>query len=312
MLGIMCSRYARQTDVWHLPCLFFCFFCFLGFWLVWFAPFLAAYDASGYRVRKGDTLYSLARRYGVSVEELMQANGLKDSADLQLDMLLRVPQKDKKQNEQYGKLSERQTTEEAKQGYGLHTVARGETYYSIAKSYEMELKDLFSLNKLDAGAPLRPGQVLTVSAAARRGLNGGRTRASEAEDSYFWPISGKREVLDGELQGVRILALDQSLVYAVQDGRVIWQGPYRSYGPVALLASADGHVYLYGGNVHFLVNIGQDVRTGEPLGKIDTGDQRYSGPAQLIATKKDYGQVYFSVFYKDAFVPVEAAPRGAG
>ena len=293
--------------------------CFVWFFIVF--PFLLpAYDAlpANYKVRKGDTLYSLARRYGVSVQELMQANGLQGSSDLKLDMLLKVPQQ--KSEDKQKKESDQRHEALTEAARSSHTVVRGDTYYSIAKRYAMKLQDLLSLNRLDAEATLRLGQVLTVRfAAAQQNASRKENRADSLnekypEESYFWPVSGKRDMLAGGLQGVRISALDESFVYAVQSGRVIWQGPYRNYGLVALLANADGHVYLYGGDVHFLVNIGQEIRTGDPLGKVDTSNAlagRRFEMAREPFVAESHGKVYFSVFYQNTFVPVEAAPRGS-
>ncbi len=44
-----------------------------------------------HRVEKGQTLWRIARAYGVSVEELMKANGLKDPRDLKAGDLIFVP-----------------------------------------------------------------------------------------------------------------------------------------------------------------------------------------------------------------------------
>ena len=307
-LPVLCSQCARFGRV----------SCFVWFFIVF--PFLLpAYDAppASYKVRKGDTLYSLARRYGVSVQELMQANGLQGSSDLRLDMLLKVPQQQSENEQKNEQNWQRETPEE--KAHGSHTVVQGDTYYSIARRYAMKLQDLLLLNELDAESALHPGQVLAVRfAAAQQNANWKETRTDkwneeDREESYFWPVSGRREVLAGELQGVRISALNESLIYAVQSGRVIWKGPYRSYGLIALLASADGHVYFYGGNVHFLVNIGQEIRTGDPLGKVDTSSPLPGGKRVDEAfVVENHGKVYFSVFYKNTFVPVGVAPRGSG
>ncbi|RIH90199.1 Endolytic peptidoglycan transglycosylase RlpA [Calidithermus terrae] len=45
-------------------------------WLVGLAVCLSLALAQGYRVQKGDTLYSIARRYGTTVEALKALNGL--------------------------------------------------------------------------------------------------------------------------------------------------------------------------------------------------------------------------------------------
>src|SRR4051812_38817381 len=44
-----------------------------------------------YRVLKGDTLNSVASKYGVSVSKLAAANGLRASAALRSGQLLRIP-----------------------------------------------------------------------------------------------------------------------------------------------------------------------------------------------------------------------------
>ena len=44
-----------------------------------------------YKVRKGDTLYEIGRRYGVSLEELRQLNGLKGGDYLQPGQELKIP-----------------------------------------------------------------------------------------------------------------------------------------------------------------------------------------------------------------------------
>ena len=53
-------------------------------------PVSVADDYLTYRVRKGDTLYAISRRYYLSVEELMRLNGLQSST-ISIGQVLKVP-----------------------------------------------------------------------------------------------------------------------------------------------------------------------------------------------------------------------------
>ncbi|MDM7323902.1 MAG: LysM peptidoglycan-binding domain-containing protein [Thermus sp.] len=90
-----------------------------------------------YTVSPGDTLFSIARRYGTTVEELVRLNGL-ESFVLQPGQVLRIP--DKK---------------------GIHVVAPGDTLFSIARRYGTTVEALMALNRLSS-PDLKARQVLRV------------------------------------------------------------------------------------------------------------------------------------------------------
>ena len=46
-----------------------------------------------YKVLKGDTVYSIAKKAGVSPEDLMKANKIEDSKKLQIGQTLKMPAK---------------------------------------------------------------------------------------------------------------------------------------------------------------------------------------------------------------------------
>lgn len=54
-------------------------------------PELVTSDEVRHRVEKGQTLYRIAKTYGLTVEALMQANGIDDPRDLKLGESLRIP-----------------------------------------------------------------------------------------------------------------------------------------------------------------------------------------------------------------------------
>jgi LysM repeat protein len=45
-----------------------------------------------HKVKRGETLYEIARRYGASVQRIVQVNGLRQSRLLRVGSTLRIPQ----------------------------------------------------------------------------------------------------------------------------------------------------------------------------------------------------------------------------
>ena len=91
-----------------------------------------------YRVVSGDTLYSIANRYGVSVDELKRINNLPNN-NLSISQVIKVPVLD--------------TT--------VYTVKSGDTLYSIAREYNVTPNDIMSFNNLTSNL-LSIGQVLNI------------------------------------------------------------------------------------------------------------------------------------------------------
>ena len=78
-----------------------------------------------YKVVNGDTLYSIARRYNVSVNELKRINNLSNN-NINIGQELIIP---KHSNIEY-------------------IVKSGDTLYSISKKYNINIKDIMNLNNL--------------------------------------------------------------------------------------------------------------------------------------------------------------------
>lgn len=80
---------------------------------------------TNYRVLAGDTLYSIAARNNISVDELKSINNL-TSDNLSVDQVLKIPV--------------RETT--------IYTVKRGDTLYSIAREYNTSIDEIMKKNNL--------------------------------------------------------------------------------------------------------------------------------------------------------------------
>lgn len=102
-----------------------------------------------YVVKKGDSLWSIARKYGLSVAELKALNNL-SSNTLHIGDTLLVS-------------SANSTDDNISDEY--YTVKSGDTLWGIARKYNMSVNDLKSLNNLSSNN-LSIGQKLIVSKAS--------------------------------------------------------------------------------------------------------------------------------------------------
>ena len=251
-------------------------------------------------VEKGDTLYSLSKKYGVSVDALRSANAISGS-DLYAGQKLIIPAK---------KADIRVT-------YEIYTVKAGDTLYSIAKRSEITVDELRRLNSLDSSAVLKIGQNLKVPAQAAPAQSGSAVQnagssssglalsvpdtSSSARDnlsligsdkdprayskkngdtSLVWPVKASEVVyVAGKISGVALTGAKNEHVTAIRSGTVMFSGIYRGFGQVVFVQSANGLIYVYTGLDTLAVTKGQKVNYGQQLGII--GSDPISGKSLI-------------------------------
>ncbi len=97
--------------------------------------------AATHRVVSGDTLYRLAQHYSVSVDQLVQQNGISNPHQLQVGTLLNVASNP------------------------VHTVRRGDTFFDVAHLYGITASVLMAANPQYSAFNLPVGARLTVPAS---------------------------------------------------------------------------------------------------------------------------------------------------
>ena len=106
-----------------------------------------------YTVVQGDTLYSLSKRYGVTIDQMTTANPILTEG-LKAGQTIKIPHAQTTKKAKNEKISKRQ--------FRTHTVRKGETFYSIARLYEISVATLMADNADTDPAHLAVGQVLHI------------------------------------------------------------------------------------------------------------------------------------------------------
>ncbi|MGD8898087.1 MAG: LysM peptidoglycan-binding domain-containing protein [Acidobacteriota bacterium] len=114
-----------------------------------------------HRVRRGQTLSVIARRYGTSVRAIMLTNNLRSANRIREGQRLRIPVR--------GSGAVRRTSRTAVNG--VHTVRRGESLGAIARAYGTTVSRLKRDNNLSSDV-IYPGQRLRVGPASSSGSGG--------------------------------------------------------------------------------------------------------------------------------------------
>jgi membrane-bound lytic murein transglycosylase D len=124
-----------------------------------------------YRVRRGDSLWVISRRFGVSVNKLARWNGLSKHSVLRPGKHLVIwrgapPAKAKITKVAAAPVAKLPASAE-------HAVKPGENLWTIAQRYRLSTRHLAEWNGIASGAVLQPGQLLKLTPPATHGTGGG-------------------------------------------------------------------------------------------------------------------------------------------
>lgn len=108
-----------------------------------------------YVVKKGDSLYSIAKKYNVSVDTLIGDNALKSNT-LTIGQNLKIRTEESIVEECFG-----EDIDIPISSTNTYTVKRGDSLYSIAKAYNTSVSEIINLNNLSSNL-LNVGQVLKL------------------------------------------------------------------------------------------------------------------------------------------------------
>ena len=234
-------------------------------------------------VKKGDTLYSISRRYDVPLREVIEINNLRPPYALRIGQNLKMPK--------------------AK----YHIVCKGDTLYNISKRHNVDMNSLSRINKLNPPYALKigqklllPGAVVTkpqathyvantpkvtsrwkpkAKVASKKKTTNRYTNYShpikKRSSKFAWPVKGTVISKFGVIakgrnnDGINIKAPLGTAVRAADAGTIAYAGnELKGFGNLILIKHYGGWITAYAHNDRLFVKKGQKVRKGEKISTV--------------------------------------------
>jgi membrane-bound lytic murein transglycosylase D len=149
-----------------------------------------------HKIKPGDTLLALAKRYGVRVADIKRLNNIRSPRSLQIGHNLIIPLNP----DITGKTAVAALQDDYKRSSrSYYTVRSGDSLWKIAQKFDVSEKQLRVWNRLGWSNVIRPGQRMVVSA---RGATAGAATAKASPKKPSGPL--------------------QKVVYKVRPGDTLW------------------------------------------------------------------------------------------
>lgn len=232
-----------------------------------------ANEIFAYTVQPGDTLSTIAERFGIKKETLVMENNLWNVNNVRSGTTLNILPVD-----------------------GIsHLVKKGDTVDKVAKKYKVDKELIIRQNQLEEGQELLADTALIIP-GAKKAIQ--PTYASSAPSNIaayhyngpstgrlIWPTLTKAKVTQGFRRGHYALDIANRAkgpIFAAASGKVVradygWSG---GYGNVIIIDHGNGMQTLYGHNEKLYVTEGQYVEQGQTIAWMGNSGRVY-GPTGI-------------------------------
>ena len=222
-----------------------------------------------YKVKKGDNLYTIAKKNRISLKKIIEVNNISFPYKISPNQIIYLPIK------------------------RSHKIQKGETIYSISRKYGVDRYYLSKINNIKFENKIFAGETLIipdhnnkVDFSKAKNLKSKKKIIKKANSvlnssiNFVWPVKGKIILKFGEISsgyhndGINIESKIDKPVSASADGKIIYTGnEIPGYGNLILIKHKNNWITAYSHLNRINYKRGQIVKKGEKIGTIgNTGN----------------------------------------
>ncbi|MCA0319083.1 MAG: LysM peptidoglycan-binding domain-containing M23 family metallopeptidase [Proteobacteria bacterium] len=239
-------------------------------------PAQQAARPTSHQVASGETMIGIARRYGLTRDQLARANNLQPTQSLRIGQTLRLPGAAPAATAQTRPLSvEPSAPATTATATAAPAQRREQAQRAVAQAQATPAGRRADPAPTAAIPPAQPALAAAQSEAApapapaqAEAPAAAPATASSAEPQFRWPARGRviTGFRAGTNDGIKLSVPQGTPVKAAEDGVVAYAGnELRGYGNLVLVRHSNGYVTAYAHNSAINVRRGEQVRRGQTI-----------------------------------------------
>jgi len=217
-------------------------------------------DAYVHVIESGESLYTIARRYNVTAQGIIQANGFSSPDKIFVGQKIVIP----------GKASQLAAMGPKSGGASQPGALVAPAAEPVAKPAQVASLGQTATTPAATVKPLAPASDAPAQAAVAKPLEQPTTEpVLSGADKFRWPVSGRviTDFANSKGTGINIEAPEGTAVRAAENGQVIYAGSgVEGYGNLILIRHPNGYVSAYAHLKDMNVAKGTVVNRGDNIG----------------------------------------------
>ncbi len=220
-----------------------------------------------YSIKKGETLWSVGKKFKINIDELIKINNIHDITKVQTGLTIKIPI-NKEENK---------SIENDYKDFKVHYLKKGETIWRISKKYRVPVQKICEINNINDITKISLGSKIIIPVKVEY-LN------------YELPLDGEISIFKtSNFNGVHIFTeedLNKRNVCSIDKGKVSYIDSIPGYGLTVFIRHENGLLSTYSGME--TINIKEDDEVNQ---------DQIIGIAGNLSRYEKYG-ILFSIQHK--------------
>jgi lipoprotein NlpD len=191
-----------------------------------------------------------------------------------------------------------------------HPVGKGETLWSICKSYDVDLQEVAELNSIKDASQIRVGDNIFIPGVTKRRKvkvfkkepPKKKVIIKQSQGRFSWPVKGRIVAYFGikkdgtKYDGIDIRAPLGSSVKAADSGKIVFASTMAGYGNIIIIKHKDKYSTVYAHNLTNLVKEGGWVTRGSIIAQLGNSHNPLAQPSLHFQIRR-YNKARNPLFY---------------